>query len=123
MAKEKTVFFCKECGFETPKWLGQCPVCKEWNTFKEEKVVTIPKKVSYSEKKRNIPKKLADVEIGQVKRIVSPDREVNRVLGGGIVPGTLILVGGQPGIGKSTLLLQMALGLKKKDPLCFRRRK
>lgn len=114
MAKVKSTFFCNECGYETPKWLGQCPVCKEWNTFKEEKVSPNPQKITFSDKKKNTPKKLSEVEVGQVRRIVSQDNEINRVLGGGIVPGTLILVGGQPGIGKSTLLLQMALNLNKK---------
>jgi DNA repair protein RadA/Sms len=111
MVKEKVVFFCKECGYETPKWLGQCPVCKQWNTFKEEKVISTSQKKSISTNKENKPRKILDVQPGQVKRIVTTDLELNRVLGGGIVPGTLILVGGQPGIGKSTLLLQVALSL------------
>lgn len=106
MAKGKgSVFFCQECGYESSKWSGQCPACKEWNTFVEEK---IDKKTSVSRKDivAAQPTRLEDIHSTDEKRISTEIGELNRVLGGGIVPGSLILVGGDPGIGKSTLLLQ-----------------
>ncbi len=105
--KSKTVFFCKECGFESPKWLGQCPGCKEWNSFVEEPVV---RKSSGKEQiglERKKPSKLSEVSVTEEERTLTGIGELDRVLGGGIVSGSLILVGGDPGIGKSTLLLQM----------------
>lgn len=110
MAKgKKTVFFCQNCGHEETKWLGQCPMCKEWNTFVEEKVIT--SSVSASVKTdRDIEKKivaLSQVNTDEQKRFQTGMKELDRVLGGGIVPGSLVLVGGDPGIGKSTLLLQV----------------
>jgi DNA repair protein RadA/Sms len=121
MAKVKTVFFCTNCGAESPKWMGQCRHCGEWNTYVEEKVVKTPAKQearpSYrDEAQRGGPRPVAlpDIQAGKVKRLTTPDEELNRVLGGGVVPGSIILVGGQPGIGKSTLLLQLALGLSAK---------
>lgn len=106
MAKGKgSVFFCQECGYESSKWSGQCPACKEWNTFVEEKV---DKKTSVSRKDivAAKPTRLEDIHSTDEKRISTEIGELDRVLGGGIVPGSLILVGGDPGIGKSTLLLQ-----------------
>ena len=108
MAKAKTVFFCKECGFESSKWMGQCPGCKAWDSFVEE---TISKK-SLSQAKEVLtgnvkPSRLADISGEDNNRIVTGITELDRVLGGGVVIGSLILVGGDPGIGKSTLLLQM----------------
>ncbi|PSR13239.1 MAG: DNA repair protein RadA [Bacteroidetes bacterium] len=121
MAKVKTVFFCTNCGADSPKWEGQCRQCGEWNTLVEEKVVkTNPREEEQQnwrkESKRAGPSPVAlpDIQAGEVKRLVSPDEELNRVLGGGIVPGSIVLFGGQPGIGKSTLLLQLALGLPAK---------
>ena len=105
MAKAKTVFFCKECGYESSKWLGQCPGCKEWDAFVEEPIVRKGKTSSaYIEAKE--PVLLSNVKIENETRISSGIGELDRVLGGGIVPGSLVLVGGEPGIGKSTLLLQ-----------------
>ncbi|MDD6193952.1 MAG: DNA repair protein RadA [Lachnospiraceae bacterium] len=106
MAKGKgSIFFCQECGYESSKWSGQCPACKQWNTFVEEK---IDKKTSVSRKEIAAakPTRLDEISIADEKRIFTEIGELDRVLGGGIVPGSLILVGGDPGIGKSTLLLQ-----------------
>lgn len=107
MAKSKTIFFCKECGFESTKWLGQCPGCREWDTFVEEPVVK--KSVSGGSARRMElkPEKLSEVSSDESERISTGILEFDRVLGGGIVIGSLVLVGGDPGIGKSTLLLQM----------------
>ena len=108
MAKEKTLFFCKECGFETAKWQGQCPGCRAWNTLVEapvaKKVRGIAGRMTISAGK---PAKINEIETQQECRRQTGMKELDRVLGGGIVPGSLILVGGDPGIGKSTLLLQM----------------
>lgn len=106
MAKSKTVFFCKECGYESVKWVGQCPGCREWDTFVEEPVV---KKSSASSGNRHVsePEPLSGIKSEVESRIESGIGELDRVLGGGIVRGSLVLVGGDPGIGKSTLLLQM----------------
>lgn len=117
MAKGKnTVFFCQNCGYESAKWMGQCPGCREWNTFVEEQVVTRQGKSSrmktvtgFSEK--NKPAKLSEVSIEKEDRISTGIGELDRVLGGGIVAGSLTLVGGDPGIGKSTLLLQVCRNL------------
>lgn len=108
-AKMKSVFFCKECGHESPKWMGQCPGCKAWNTMTEE-IVNTGKVQSTGIGARNQvaeAKKLSEISIEETDRITSGMSELDRVLGGGIVPGSLVLVGGDPGIGKSTLLLQM----------------
>ncbi|MBH1939299.1 DNA repair protein RadA [Mobilitalea sibirica] len=106
MAKSKAVFFCKECGFESAKWVGQCPGCKQWDTFVEEPVV---KKSTSSSKSRiaREPETLSSIKTEDNVRVSSGIGELDRVLGGGIVPASLVLVGGDPGIGKSTLLLQM----------------
>ncbi|CRZ35152.1 DNA repair protein RadA/Sms [Herbinix hemicellulosilytica] len=106
MAKAKTLFFCKECGYESSKWLGQCPGCRQWDTFVEEPVVSKTLSVS-ARKEIKEPVLLSDVKAETETRVVSGIGELDRVLGGGIVPGSLVLVGGDPGIGKSTLLLQM----------------
>jgi DNA repair protein RadA/Sms len=111
MAKVKTAYFCQNCGTQTPKWLGKCPGCGEWNTLVEEVVQKteaggIGAKVS---QKMGRPQLIADLQSAQLPRIPILDQELNRVLGGGLVPGSLILFGGEPGIGKSTLMLQMAL--------------
>ena len=106
MAKgKKSIFFCQNCGHEENKWLGQCPMCKEWNTFVEEKVST---GVSISKLAQDVEVvTLAGVKTDAEERIHTRIEELDRVLGGGIVPGALMLVGGDPGIGKSTLLLQV----------------
>ena len=122
MAKgKKTVFFCQNCGHEETKWLGQCPMCKEWNTFVEEKVIA--SSVSASVKTdRDIEKKivaLSQVNTDEQKRFQTGMKELDRVLGGGIVPGSLVLVGGDPGIGKSTLLLQVCQKLAKERQVIY----
>ena len=107
MAKaKKSVYFCQNCGHEESKWLGQCPMCKEWNTFAEEKVVSIKGQKS-SEEKQVQAVTLSSVTTDEDERMKTELVELDRVLGGGIVPGSLVLVGGDPGIGKSTLLLQV----------------
>lgn len=114
MPKEKIVYYCQSCGAESSKWMGQCPVCKEWNTLVEE-IVTQKKsnKVSRQEIKAKVTK-LKDIEMTKEERISTKIAELDRVLGGGIVPGSMVLVGGDPGIGKSTLLLQVCRNLAEK---------
>ena len=110
MAKGKSsVFFCQNCGYESAKWMGQCPGCREWNTFVEEPVQRDAAGGKTSVKRREAPKavKLSGIESGETARTGSGMKELDRVLGGGIVRGSLVLVGGDPGIGKSTLLLQV----------------
>jgi DNA repair protein RadA/Sms len=111
MAKIKSAYFCQNCGYETPKWLGKCPSCTEWNTFVEEIIEkNIPTVVAFSSTTRNArPQTLQSIEQQEQPRRPLLDNELNRVLGGGLVPGSLILFGGEPGIGKSTLLLQVAI--------------
>lgn len=122
MAKTKSSFFCQSCGQSSPKWLGKCPSCNEWNTFVEEVVEkNEPKKGTWktdtSSKRANKPIKVEEIELDTNSRVVTSDNELNRVLGGGIVQGSLILVGGEPGIGKSTLLLQLSLSLGERKVL------
>jgi DNA repair protein RadA/Sms len=111
MAKVKSAFFCQNCGHETPKWLGKCPSCNEWNTFVEEVIEKqIPSVVAFSRSSKQAePQAIQSIAPQDQVRIRLHDNELNRVLGGGLVPGSLILFGGEPGIGKSTLLLQMAV--------------
>ena len=117
--KEKTVFFCKSCGNESPKWFGKCPACGEWNTCVEEKVVKSEKLGVRSEELgvKNGAVPIKEITNAEEQRIILPYEELNRVLGGGLVLGSLVLVGGEPGIGKSTLLLQTALRLNGKKVL------
>ncbi|MBQ1981083.1 MAG: DNA repair protein RadA [Alistipes sp.] len=117
MAKVKKAYFCKNCGFEAPKWLGRCPACGEWNTFSEEVISSSssPSKSLSATIAQAPPQRVSEIERTQVSRLDLQNVEVNRVLGGGLVPGSLVLLGGEPGIGKSTLSLQLALtphGLK-----------
>ncbi len=116
MAKNKMVFFCRECGYESAKWMGQCPGCKSWNTFTEEPVAVKPSGRVNALKTdgKAEPVKLSQVSVDEKDRISTNMEELDRVLGGGIVPGSLILVGGDPGIGKSTLLLQVCRNLSDK---------
>ena len=108
MAKTISVFFCNSCGYESPKWLGKCPSCLEWNTFVEEKVVkTSSNSSSKAIQKVATPVALKSIEEIKISRISSGFGEVDRVLGGGFVNGSLTLLGGEPGIGKSTLILQI----------------
>jgi DNA repair protein RadA/Sms len=117
LAKSKSVFFCQSCGYESAKWLGKCPSCSSWNTFAEEVVV---KEESNKNEWRQESgrskvvkaKTLEEITSGHDVRISAGDQELNRVLGNGIVPGSLVLIGGEPGIGKSTLMLQVGLQLK-----------
>src|SRR5262245_63749294 len=113
MSKIKTVFACQACGFESSKWLGRCPDCGEWNSFVEEhqpapapagKGRPDPASVGAG----NPPRLYEDVDVAEAARVPSGIGEFDRVLGGGIVPGSMVLIGGEPGIGKSTLLLQVA---------------
>ncbi|MDC1276876.1 DNA repair protein RadA [Algibacter sp.] len=115
MAKIKTTFFCQNCGSQYAKWQGQCNACKEWNTIVEE-VIQKPEKSDWKSptstvKKASIPLRINEIDASKEPRLNTFDGEFNRVLGGGIVPGSLILLGGEPGIGKSTLLLQISLNL------------
>lgn len=118
MAKVKTAFFCQSCGAQSPKWMGQCPTCKEWNTLveeviqKEEKTAWKAVSSSASTSKRIAkPLKVKEIDSAEEIRMNTLDGELNRVLGGGLVPGSMVLLGGEPGIGKSTLLLQISLRL------------
>ena len=120
--KTKSVFFCSNCGAESPKWVGKCPACGEWNTFVEETVAAKPKKsqgyLPEGGKTHSItPVKISEVKSGEEQRIALPSRELNRVLGGGLVPGSIILIGGEPGIGKSTLVLQNVLRIRSRKVL------
>lgn len=117
MAKSKIAYFCQSCGFESPKWLGKCPSCQQWNTFVEEVIekgnAAVPawKPASTSQQRANKPVAVTEITYTEEHRVPTPDKEFNRVLGGGIVPGSLVLIGGEPGIGKSTLMLQLALNM------------
>lgn len=113
MAKVKTAYICQNCGSNYPQWLGQCKNCGEWNTLVEEIVEKSAPK-NYSDKSRQHLINIIEVETTEEQRITTPSEELNRVLGGGIVLGSVTLIGGEPGIGKSTLLLQLALKMKKK---------
>ena len=108
MAKNKSVFVCNECGYESAKWLGKCPACNNWNTFFEQKIVE-SKNSSLKDlnNKVNVPQKLNSYEAKETFRTSTGFDELDRVLGGGLVKGSLILLGGEPGIGKSTLILQL----------------
>ena len=108
MAKNKTVFVCNECGYESGKWLGKCPACGNWNTFFEQKIVESKNSSLKAEKgTNNVPQKLNSYEAKETIRTSTGFDELDRVLGGGLVKGSLILLGGEPGIGKSTLILQL----------------
>ncbi len=116
MSKVKSAFFCSNCGYESTKWLGKCPSCSQWNTFIEEIIDKGQQNKQgwddyREEKKQGRTVALRDVDSSEEKRIITADSELNRVLGGGIVPGSIILVAGEPGIGKSTLFLQNGLQL------------
>src|SRR6187397_1541670 len=117
MSKVKTAYFCQNCGYESVKWVGQCPSCSQWNTFVEELIQNEDNKSNNSWKNYGEPAKsnrsilLNEVKGSEERRILTTDAELNRVLGGGIVPGSIVLVAGEPGIGKSTLFLQNGLML------------
>ena len=110
MAKSRSQYVCSECGTTTAQWVGKCPGCKEWNSLKKETIASISKR---SHRHQTLdssasPRPLADVQVDNISRLITGEQELDRVLGGGIVPGSLILLGGEPGIGKSTLMLQVA---------------
>jgi len=117
LAKTRFAYFCQSCGHESAKWLGKCPSCSQWNTFVEEviekdnKAIPNWKTASTTLQRANKPVKVADITFKEEHRLLTPDNEFNRVLGGGIVAGSLVLIGGEPGIGKSTLMLQLALNM------------
>ncbi|MBN2175984.1 MAG: DNA repair protein RadA [Bacteroidales bacterium] len=119
MAKSRVVYYCQNCGAQASKWIGKCPSCGEWNTYVEE----IIRKEHPSEHRQilagrqSVPIKISDITSDPESRIKTADEELNRVLGGGVVPGSLVLIGGEPGIGKSTLMLQIALSFKKTNVL------
>src|SRR5215470_15640978 len=121
MSKVRTAFFCQNCGYESVKWLGQCPSCEQWNTFVEELIQKDDKKNNgwkhYDEKKTVKTIALNQIVSDEQKRFLTADNELNRVLGGGVVAGSIVLVAGEPGIGKSTLFLQNGLALKHKTVL------
>ena len=116
MAKTRTLFFCQNCGYQSAKWVGKCPSCNEWNSFAEEVVIKedSTKKIWQGDAKKSAPALLEEIDSGNVERFSSNNTELDRVLGGGLVPGSLVLIGGEPGIGKSTLMLQLSLKVKKK---------
>jgi DNA repair protein RadA/Sms len=117
MSNVKKIFACNNCGATSPKWMGKCTDCGEWNTYQEEVIFKVTKqeekekawKASGSKKDDPKPLIISDIQASNTQRLITPDGELNRVLGGGIVSGSVVLVGGQPGIGKSTLMLQLAL--------------
>lgn len=119
MGKTKTAFLCSNCGFDSPKWLGKCPACGEWNTFVEERIPSSPsvKCRKGALVKSAAPVKLSEIVIDEEARLHMPSEELNRVLGGGLVTGSLTLLGGEPGIGKSTLLLQNVLSIRNRKIL------
>lgn len=121
MAKQvKSMFFCKNCGAESPKWIGKCPSCGEWNTFAEEIVATKSKSLTFDntpERRSMTPVKISEIKTEEYPRIQLPSKELNRVLGGGLVAGSIILLGGEPGIGKSTLILQNVLRIRSRKVL------
>ncbi len=115
---KKTVYICQDCGSQSPKWMGKCPTCGGWNTFVEEIVEKkSSKSISSAHLSVNQPLTLEEISAEQMERIIVGIDEFDRVLGGGIVPGSIVLLGGEPGIGKSTLVLQMALGMKSRKVL------
>lgn len=120
------VFFCKECGYESAKWLGKCPGCNNWNSFVEEKINKKsgkaggqPKGFSSTFDNKSEVKKLNDIVVSQTVRIDTGYNELNRVLGGGLVEGSLSLIGGEPGIGKSTLIMQVCNNISKHGKVLY----
>jgi DNA repair protein RadA/Sms len=113
--KAKTVYVCQQCGYDSPKWMGKCPACGEWNTLVEHKIATnqkAPSTLQQELQKQQKPQPVGAIQTSEYQRISTGIEEFDRVLGGGLVPGSVVLIGGEPGIGKSTLALQMALGIK-----------
>lgn len=120
MAKTKTVYVCQSCGAKSPKWIGRCSSCGEWNTYIEEIEISKQSKSRDIDSVRSMkssPQRISEIDLKDEPRILTPDIEFNRVVGGGLVPGSITLIGGEPGIGKSTLVLQLALLLSEKKIL------
>ncbi|MFV0546670.1 MAG: AAA family ATPase, partial [Bacteroides sp.] len=120
MAKEKTVYICSNCGQDSPKWVGKCPSCGEWNTYVEEivrKESPAHRTITGLDHSKPKPQPLNEIKADEETRIDMHDEELNRVLGGGLVPGSLVLIGGEPGIGKSTLVMQTVLRMNEKRVL------
>ncbi len=114
MSKTKTSYFCQNCGAESPKWIGKCPVCEQWNTYVEEIVSPRQNTGAGIQKSSSTPILISEVDYSETSRIDTLNKEFNRVLGGGLVQGSVVLIGGEPGIGKSTLALQIALNIPKR---------
>ncbi len=120
MSKDKIAFFCNDCGYESAKWLGKCPVCNSWNSFVEEKIKATKSGNSSQKKISNCEvKKIVDIEYRNDSRLDTGYEELNRVFGGGVVGGSLILLGGEPGIGKSTLILQVCNNIAKEGKVLY----
>jgi DNA repair protein RadA/Sms len=121
MAKSKTIYYCQNCGAQSSRWIGHCPSCNEWNTYVEELIQKDKKQGGENFYQKSVGSEkswpISEVEMSAEPRIDSGNPELNRVLGGGIVPGSLVLIGGEPGIGKSTLMLQVALNIRNKKVL------
>ena len=120
MAKTKTVWVCSSCGNDFPKWEGRCSACGAWNTLVEEKVTVSSQtraKGGMTSRQRPRPLRVSEIETSDAPRIRMPSKELNRVLGGGLVPGSMVLIGGEPGIGKSTLVLQNTLSIQSRRVL------
>ena len=113
MAKDKKVFLCNECGYDSPKWAGKCPSCGAWNSFVEKSIRkdSVAHISVTNDSMSSRPVLIDEVSTDELPRMDMNDKELNRVLGGGLVPGSLVLLGGEPGIGKSTLVLQTVLRL------------
>ncbi|MBI5554681.1 MAG: DNA repair protein RadA [Elusimicrobia bacterium] len=119
MAQDKIVFCCQECGYESINWLGQCPDCGKWNTLVEEKVAAPAKHKANNTRVAGAPQTLAEIKSIETDRIATGIGEFDRIVGGGVVPGSLVLIGGAPGIGKSTLLLQVAQALNRQGAILY----
>ena len=117
MAKARSEYVCQNCGAKSPKWIGHCPACNEWNTYVEEIVQREDKRSLTFKKPESTPRKITEITPGKEKRIRSGMNEFDRILGGGLVPGATVLIGGEPGIGKSTLVLQLALQMTNRSIL------
>src|SRR4030042_3280173 len=113
MAKARTEYVCQTCGSKSPKWIGHCPSCSEWNSYVEEIVVRQEKRSASQKILQSVPRKITEITASKEQRINTGISELNRILGGGMVPGSTVLIAGEPGIGKSPLALQLALLMNK----------
>ncbi|HLF33529.1 MAG TPA: ATPase domain-containing protein, partial [Cyclobacteriaceae bacterium] len=114
MAKSRSIFICQQCGAQSPKWIGKCPACGEWNSYVEEVVQATSgtRNSGRTSRTKSTSRLIGTIDPESQPRVLTHDKEFNRVLGGGMVAGSLVLIGGEPGIGKSTLLLQVAVRMK-----------